>query len=293
MPTACVFGYVTKEWEIHPGGIIREIVGGGAYFVSVALRSLGASVRLIVRMCECDRHLLEELSSMGISVELIPSSTTMKCRLRYERDGSRTIEVIEPAQPFEPSDVSKCIYADAVYVGPQTQNDFSLEFLERASRVAPLFLDVQGFTRRVVNGVVHYVDWEWKGEAARFVDTLKVDDKEARILTGRSNIVESLNALHELGFKNVLLTTNEGVYLSTPDSRFFARYKVARVVGRTGRGDTAVAAYMYSRMMGLDPRQGIALVAAAVSIKLGSVGPLRASLDAVLSLSKEIEVEEL
>ncbi len=289
----CVFGYVTKEWEVLPEGIVREIVGGGAFFVAVALRSLGACVEMIVRLSEAEKYLLELPKSMGVWTRLIPSPTTMKCRLLYEANGSRTIEVLENTTPFSDEDVELCAYADAIYVGPQTTKDFSLEFIKRASNKAPVYVDAQGFTREVRGAKIEYVDWVWKREAANYIELLKVDDREAKILTGASSIDEALRQLHLIGFKNVLLTTDEGVYLSTGEGRWFARYRVTRVVGRTGRGDTAVAACIYARLAGMSGAETTRFVAAAVSIKLSAPGPLRASKKEVEGLAKEIEVEEL
>jgi len=289
----CVFGYVTKEWEILPEGIVREIIGGGAFFVAIALQSLGACVEMIVRLSEAEKYLLELPKSLGVWTRMIPSPTTMKCRLYYHAEGGRTIEVLEDTTPFTSDDAELCAYADAVYVGPQTNKDFDLEFLRRISRKAPIYLDVQGFTREVRGHRIEYVDWLWKHEASKYIELLKVDDREARLLTNRSDVVEALDVLHSIGFRRILLTADEGIYVSSIGEKWFARYRIARVVGRTGRGDTAIAAYIYADLAKKPPSEIAKFVAAAVSLKLGVVGPLQASRDKVEELAKEIEVERI
>jgi len=277
----CVFGYVTKEWEIYGGGIVREIVAGGAYFVSHALRSLGMDVTAIVRLAQTESYLLADLKARGINVVPVWSSRTMMSKLIYEPSGERRIEVVSLSDPFTVEDLDKCLYADAIYIGPQTEKDFDLEFIETASHRAPVYLDVQGFTRRVVGTRIVYVDWEWKRAAAPYIGALKVDDREARLLTGESDPGRALKSLHDIGFREIVMTTDSGVYVSIDGDSRYAPYRIGRVVGRTGRGDTAIAAYIASKIMGLDLEKRAILVAAAVSMKLMSMGPLTTTMNDV------------
>ncbi len=288
----CAYGYVTREWEVYPNGVVREIIAGPPYYYCTALLRLGERVRVVTRVAEEDEGILKELKDLNASIINLPTKSTMKSRLHY-RPGGREIEVVSRADPFTLADLRFCreCIVKYIYLGPLTTEDFTLEFLEEASATAPVVLDVQGFTRRVRGSRIEYVDWSWKGEAADYVSILKLDDREGRILTGCEGVEEIIKGLSNIGFKEVLLTTSKGVNVGIEGEVFSAPYRVKEVRGRTGRGDTAIAAYTHAKIRGWDPEFSVIFTAAATSIKLMNPGPLRVGEGEVLKyVSREYGV---
>ncbi len=285
----CAFGYVTREWEVFPNGVVREIIAGPPYYFSAALAKLGDKVRVVTRVAEEDSSILEGLRRLGVEVVNIPARSTMKSRLLYKPSG-REIEVLSRGEPFRLGDLKLCreVRAKYVYLGPLSTDDFSLEFIREASGVAPVVLDVQGFTRRITGGKVEYVDWGWKAEAAPYVSVLKLDDREGKLLTGAGRPEDIIDSLHGMGFRDVLLTTAWGVFIGVKGRGIFsAPFKVKEIKGRTGRGDTATAAYVHSKLKGMEPAGAAVFTAAATSLKLMKPGPLSVDEGGVLRFVSE------
>jgi len=287
----CAFGYVTREWEILPGGISREIKAGPPYYVCSALLSLGDSVRLITRVAEEDSDILKDLRVLGASIINLPTQHTMKSRIIYLDKGlsKRELEVLSLANPFEVSDLNHCKGSGAryVYVGPLTTEDFTPEFIEEASKLGKVVIDVQGFTRKVIGNRITYVDWSWKNDAAPYIDTLKLDEGEGTLITGQTIPEKIIEHLFAGGFKEVILTTDMGVYLGIAGRDiYFQKFYTEKVIGRTGRGDTAVAAYIHSKLRGWGPQFTVRFVSAVTSIKLMSEGPFMKGEEEVLNFLK-------
>ena len=286
----CAYGYVTREWEVFPDGTSREITAGPPYFLAAALASLGDRVRVVTRVSREDEHILDELRRLGVDVVNLGTMRSMKSRIIYRESGERELEVLSLARPFGLQDLDFCIRVSPryIYLGPLTTQDFDLDFIRRARSRAQVVLDVQGFTRKVVGRRVVYVDWVWKLDAAPYVSILKLDDREGELLTGSREPEEIVSRLHEMGFGEVLLTTSWGVYASLRNRHIYrAPYRVRRVVGRTGRGDTATAAYLHARLRGWEPARAVVFAAAATSLKLMEVGPLKKSEAEVLRFLEE------
>ena len=285
----CAFGYVTREWEVFPDGVVREIIAGPPYYFSAALAKLGDKVRVVTKVAEEDSSILEDLRRLGVEVVNIPARSTMKSRLLYKPSG-REIEVLSRGEPFRLEDLKLCreVRTKYVYLGPLSTDDFSLEFVREASGVALVVLDVQGFTRRIAGGRVEYVDWGWKAEAAPHVSVLKLDDKEGKLLTGAGRPEDLIDSLHGMGFGEVLLTTAWGVFIGVKGRGIFsAPFKVKEIKGRTGRGDTATAAYVHSKLKGMKPAEAAVFTAAATSLKLMKPGPLSVGEGSVLKFVSE------
>ncbi|RLG91411.1 MAG: hypothetical protein DRO16_00470 [Thermoprotei archaeon] len=276
MLDVCAFGHITRESEEWYGHR-REFIAGPPYFFSIALKRLGNSVMVITKLNPKDKYLLAELEKEGIPIVLKESSRTSSFHTIYGKSlDERIIKVISVADPFTLDDLVCCQAARYIYLGPLTIRDFDLEFLIEARKKAPLILDVQGFTRRVVGDKIEYVDWDWKHEGIKYVDIFKADSREARILTGLDNVVDALKKLLEWGVKEVLITSNKGVYLGVKGLKiFFAPFIVDKIQGRVGRGDTCTAAYTHARLRGMDYKEAIIFAAAATSLKLGYQGPLK------------------
>ena len=283
MCDVCVVGYITREWEIWPNGVVKEIIAGAAYFVSIALAKLGNSVRVITKVDPEDKDLIKVLEELNIEV-INTGSKTMKSKLIYKSLSERDIEVVSPSESFSIDDIELCRNSRVIYLGPQTVTDIDIEVLSHASRYGSVVLDVQGYTRRIVNKRIEYVDWVQKNFAQQFIDALKIDHREGSLLTKFFNPIEILNKLFDIGYRNIVLTVDEGVYLGVLNKGiFYAPYHIDRIVGRTGRGDTALASYIHTMLRNWDPFTSVRFVAAATSLKLATSGPLRASEKDVLT----------
>ncbi len=289
MLDVCAFGYVTREWEVFPDGKVREIIAGPPYYFSAALARLGDRVRVVTKVAGEDADILEGLRGLGVEVINVPARSTMKSRLLYKPSG-REIEVLSRGEPFTLDDLRLCreVRTKYVYLGPLSTEDFSLEFIREAAGIAPVVLDVQGFTRRIVEGRVEYVDWGWKEEAAPSISVLKLDDKEGKLLTGLTEPEGIIDCLHSIGFREVLLTTAWGIFIGVKGRGIFsAPFKVKEIKGRTGRGDTATAAYVHSKLKRLKPAEAAVFTAAATSLKLMKPGPLSVDEEGVLRFVRE------
>jgi len=289
----CAFGYVTKEWEVLPGGISREIKAGPPYYVCVALLSLGDSVRLVTRVAKEDAEILQDIISFGGEVVNLPTRNTMKSRIIYldKSLSERKLEVLSLADPFEVNDLNYCegMGAKYVYLGPLTTRDFTLEFIKKASEIGNVVLDVQGFTRKVVGMHIAYVDWSWKDEALPYIKVLKMDEKEGVLITRESLPERMIKALFSKGLEEVILTTDRGVYLGSSNKGiYFSSFLTNKVIGRTGRGDTAVAAYIHSKLRGWNLQFSAKFVSATTSLKLMNEGPFKGSEKDVFNFMRNI-----
>ncbi len=286
MIDVCIVSYVTKELEIFPDGTQRPIVAGPGYFVATTLKHLDKSYRvlMVTKVSREDWDLIEELLSYDIEVVNTFTLNTMKSKLIYHKDGSRSIEVLSTANPFTDEDIDICVDARPriIYLGPLTTRDFEFHHIVELARASKLFIDIQGFTRRVVVDRIEYVDWPYKAMASKYVDILKLDDREGYLLTGYRDPKAIISMLNGYGYKDILLTTSEGVWIYTENKLYFERYRVDKVIGRTGRGDTAVAAYIYTKLSRLPIDQAVKFVAVATGIKLKQIGPLKISKEEVM-----------
>ena len=288
MLDVCCFGHITRESEEWQG-LRREFTAGPPYFFSLALRRLGDQVMVVTKLNPIDKDILAELEREGVRIVLRKSARTSSFHTIYGKSlDERYLKVISVADPFTLDDLEFCEPSKYIYIGPLTTKDFTLEFLIEARRKAPVVLDVQGFTRKVIGDRIEYVDWEWKYEGMKYIDIFKADNNEARILTGINDPIETLKKLLEWGPKEVLITSSKGVYLGVHGNGFyFAPFIVDEIRGRVGRGDTCTAAYVHARLRGMSYDEAVKFAAAATSLKLGYQGPLRNNEDEVLRYVKE------
>jgi sugar/nucleoside kinase (ribokinase family) len=253
----CVIGHVTKDVIKANGKIRREIPGGTAYYTSMTLRSLGLDVAVITKVAQQDQdYLLNELKGSGITVfcQTSDQTTTFENMYLAEDMDVRVQRVTAIAPPFSPSDMPS-ISAAICHVGPLTSADVSLELLKALSPKANLIsLDVQGLVRRVINGEVMETDWQDKTEGLGYVDILKANEHEARILSGEDDVEKAVVGLSSFGPKEIIITR------AGRGSVIFARGTITKippvpprkVVDATGCGDTYVAGYLYQRLLARD-----------------------------------------
>lgn len=253
----CVIGHVTKDVIKANGEIQREMPGGTAYYTSMALRSLGLDVAVITKVASEDHdHVLNPLKRAGIVVYCQESERTTSFENIYVRENPdvRTQRVTAIAPPFSPSDMPS-ISTAICHVGPLTSADVSLELLKALSPRANLIsLDVQGLLRRVTNGEVRETDWKDKAEGLGYVDILKANEHEARVLSGEDDVEKAAVGLSSFGPKEIIITRGSRGSIILADGSVYRIPSVPprRVVDPTGCGDTYIAGYLYQRITSRD-----------------------------------------
>ena len=266
-------GHYTKDTIVTPSG--TRIADGGAFFygANVAVR-MGLRTAAITRLAEEDFHVVGELKGLGVEVLVLPSRNSTCLRLEYPggNPDERTISVISQADPFRPDDVAN-VDSKCFLIGASIRGEVSREVLQELSKKnCTVALDVQGYIRVIRNGLLMHEQWPEMEGILSLVDVLKTDAVEAESLTGTAEIREAAKILRGYGPSEIVLTHRDGLLVYAGEQFYEEPFCPKQTIGRSGRGDTCVAAYMGRRL--ISPPHGSAVWAAAVtSLKLESNGP--------------------
>ena len=145
---------------------------------------------------------------------------------------------------------------------------------------ALIAVDVQGFVRVVRQGRLVYQAWPEEQAVLAHVDVLKADAVEAEMLTGTAEVRRAARALAGRGPSEVVLTHRDGVVVYAEGEFHEAGFFPAELVGRSGRGDTCIAAYV-ARRLTAPPAEATQWAAAVTSLKMEAEGPFRRGIEEV------------
>jgi sugar/nucleoside kinase (ribokinase family) len=276
----CVVGHLTKDTIRIEGEVVRELVGGTAYYSSLALHTLGLNVAVVTKTAPEDRdRLLADLEARNIPVFWQPSEKTSIFEDIYPTKNldRRFEKVWAVASPFSVADLGD-VRAKMIHLGPLTDRDIDVDFLAAiADRGEVIALDAQGLTRRVMSdGEVEAISWQDAKKGLSSIDILKLDEKEAKILTKTDNLVSASQILSEMGVKEVIIT-----FGSQGSQIYYCNNLVnipslppKRIVDATGCGDTYIAGYLYQRFLGKDIETSGRFAAMVASLKIENFGAL-------------------
>ena len=274
----CVIGHITKD-IVRIKDVEKEMPGGVAYYFSMALKNLGSNVSLITKAAEKDKGLLNDLIKNNISIYYKASQeTTIFENIYPEGLDFRIQNVKYVAQPFSTKDIPD-ISAQIFHLGPLTKEDIPLEILKLLSKKAKISLDIQGFLRKIEKGEVKNVDWEEKDEGLAYVNILKTDVTEAKILSGENNIKKAAVKLSTYGPDEIIITLGSKGSLIYSIGKFYSipSFPAKKIVDATGCGDTYMAGYIYKRLKSFDIEESGRFAAAVASLKLEESGPFKGS----------------
>ena len=277
-------GHVTRDHNIV--GDKTEISPGGAvYYGGMTLLALGLRVAIVTRLKREDFRLLDELKNAGAVVHAVAALQTSGIENFHPDPNSdkRICHLLGFAGPFQIGDIPPA-KAQLYYIGTVVPGEEDLLFLQEIAARGPLALDVQGFMRKVIGGVLASDGWPQAREVIPLIHYLKVDDREAAALTGETNRYRAAEILREWGAKEVVLTHQAGVLVHTDDEMVEAPFHPRSLAGRTGRGDTCFAAYFGRRLLRDSPQTAVRFAAAITTLKIERPGPVRGNLDEVQSL---------
>jgi sugar/nucleoside kinase (ribokinase family) len=279
-------GHYTKDTIVLANQ--EKTVDGGAviYGANVAAR-IGLRTAVITRMARQDFRVLDELHRIGVQTFARETSQSTMLRLVYPTSNldERVIYVTGFAEPFsmdELSGVEASTFHVAASIRGEVPDQIVQSLKERAGRIS---LDVQGFVRINSNGELVSDAWRDKQEVLGCVDVVKADLAEASIITGTRDKDEAAQALAAMGPDEVVLTNNEGVLVYANGHSYEAPFLPTELKGRSGRGDTCIAAYLSKRATAL-PSEATIWAAAITSLKLEDEGPFRREMREVRELIK-------
>jgi sugar/nucleoside kinase (ribokinase family) len=106
---------------------------------------------------------------------------------------------------------------------------------------------------------------------------------EAELLTGESDIKVAARMIAEMGPSEIVLTHRDGVLVYAEGQFHAAGFFPQKLIGRSGRGDTCVAAYV-SRRLTASPAEATVWAAAVTSLKMEAEGPFHREMGEVEDL---------
>jgi sugar/nucleoside kinase (ribokinase family) len=286
-------GNYTKDTIVSAAGT-RVVDGGafnfGAHAAAQMSNLMGVPLRVavITRLAREDWRVVERLASLGVDVLATetPQSTCLRLEYPSSNPDERVIYVTSLAGTFGVDQVAE-IQSQGFVLGPSFRGEVGLDVIEAlAAKGARIAVDVQGWVRVARDGRLAYEAWP---EARLFlgqVSILKADAVEAERLTGEAEIHRAARRLADLGPGEIVLTHRDGL-LVYADGRFHeAGFFPKTLVGRSGRGDTCLAAYV-SKRLSAPADEATTWAAALTSLKMEVEGPFRRSIAEVERLIRE------
>jgi sugar/nucleoside kinase (ribokinase family) len=287
----CCIGHITLDKVVTPQAV-KHMPGGTSIYFSNAIHNMDVSYVLVTALGGQEMPIVSDLRNKGIEVKALPSAHTVCFENIYTEDlEHRTQRVTRQADPFTAGQLLP-IGARVFHLGPLLAGDIPLELIRALSGKGSVSLDVQGYLRMVKNEQVCAIDWLAKREALQYLDVLKANESEVKVLTGYKDVRRSAKLLAGWGVKEVVITLGGMGSVILHDDRFYTipAYKPEVVADTTGCGDTYMAGYLYKRIKGADIQEAGEFAAAMATLKIAAMGPFtgtRTQVSALLSADKQ------
>lgn len=270
-----MIGHICRD-VITEGERHRSVPGGAVFYSSIAAARSGASIFVYSKGDASAMELYRPMTEAGVSFTNAASkeSTSMECIYFGENKERRRVVHLSSAPEYSSQDLSTLPEGKIYHVAGLVAGEFREELLpELAEKNRPIAMDVQTMLRHSINAELKYKDWPNKRKYLPMIDYLKTDAAEALILTGEVDREKAALILNEWGCREVMLTHNSEVLICTEGRFYRAPYTARNLSGRSGRGDTTIAAYLAERTAGKDPEAAVKYAAALCSIKMENEGP--------------------
>lgn len=280
-------GNFTRDTIASPEGT-RVVPGGAVNYGAHAARALRLRTAVVTHLAPEDESVVRDLRAIGVDVRPTYTAASIALHIEYpsENPDDRIISVTAQGGGISPAEVEG-IETRAAVVGASFAGEIGIDVIRTLARTSELLaIDAQGYLRSVVGGRLCYADWQDRRDILQLTTILKVDAVEARLLTGRSDIYQAIRCILSEGPREVVLTHREGVLVFDGKRSYEAPFVSRTTIGRTGRGDTCLAAYAGRRLED-EPEQAILWAAALTSKKMEAEGPYTGDLAEVRQLIDE------
>jgi sugar/nucleoside kinase (ribokinase family) len=231
-----VVGTVAFDSIETPSGSAERVLGGSASYFSMGA-SFFAPVRIVgVVGKDFPEEYLDLFERRGIDLEGLKRETgdTFHWRGRYHEDLNvrDTIELhLNVLSGFVPRLPESYRDAEHVFLG-NIDPEMQLEVLSQLRCFRMVACDTMDYW-------IHHSSRALRKVLAK-VETLVINDSEARLLSGESNIVRAARSILKMGPNTILIKRGEYGVLQFSDSSVFAvpAYPLEEVFDPTGAGDS-------------------------------------------------------
>jgi sugar/nucleoside kinase (ribokinase family) len=271
--------------ELYPFQGARTTGPGSAVFYGSAVTAqLGFKTAIVTRMNPADQDLAARLRQKGVSLFITPVPQTTRSKVEHpsEKADERRLTILCDAGFFQEADVPRGLATERLHLAGIHNHEFTLDFIRALhARGYSLSLDMQAFVRVIgADRRIAFRDDPAKKEVAPLLDVVKLDVVEADILTGTRDCARAAQTFAAWGTREVLITEQAGATLAAGGRVFREPFTNKSLVGRNGRGDTTISAYLCRRKTH-SPEDSLRFAAALVSIKMENPGPFSATLEDV------------
>lgn len=239
-----VVGTVTLDTVETPSKRVEDVLGGSGVYAAVAASFFGNPVQLIgVIGTDFPHAYTDFLDTRGIDlrgVKRVNGGKSFRWGGRYTDDFNvrdtlfTELNVVSDFQPVLPETYKETPYLFLANNPPSLQ----LSIIEQATHPKLIVSDTMDF----------WINEEREALEALLarVDILILNDSEALLLTGESNLMRAAQIILRQGPKRVIIKKGEHGAISVTESSFFSvpAYPLTQVVDPTGAGDSFAGGMM-------------------------------------------------
>ena len=239
-----VVGTVTLDTVETPSERVEDVLGGSGVYAAVAASFFNGTVQLIgVIGADFPHTYTDFLETQGIDLQglkRVDNGKSFRWGGRYAEDFNvrdtlfTELNVVADFQPVLPEAYKETPYLFLANNAPALQ----LSIIEQATHPKLIVCDTMDF----------WINEEREALEALLarVDILILNDSEALLFTGDSNLMRAAQAILRYGPKRVIIKKGEHGAISVTESSYFSApaYPLTQVTDPTGAGDSFAGGMM-------------------------------------------------
>lgn len=268
----CVVGPITKDVVIVKGKK-GERIGGTVYYSSLTLKKFNLNVCIFTKLNKNDLYLLKELDENNIKIFYKFSKETEIFYNIYEENVDKRIqEVYGTIEKIKYEDI-KDINAKVFYFGPLLKEDIDINIYEilKKEKDVKIVLDIQGYLREKINNKIILKKLE-DISFLEYIDILKLNEEEAKIISGKDSLEEAGKFLSEYSKEVVITAGSKGSIICYNKKTIkIPVFKPRKVIDSTGCGDIYTSVYLAMRLKGFSPESSglLASIVSGINVEKG------------------------
>lgn len=239
-----IVGTITLDTVETPTKKVEDVLGGSGAYAAVAASFFGNPVRLVgVVGADFPHTYTDFLQTRGIDLEgltRVQDGKSFRWGGKYTDDFNvrdtlfTELNVVADFHPILPDSYKDTSYLFLANDPPQLQ----LSIIEQVPNPKLVVCDTMDFW---INAEREALD-----KTIERVDILILNDSEAKLLTGESNLLKAAREILRYGPNRVIIKKGEHGAISITESSFFSApaYPLENVVDPTGAGDNFAGGFM-------------------------------------------------